>query len=455
MRRLLALFTACAVLALGGVIAGTLYLQRARANVIFTEQTVYGDPAEAADASLSFRAHLDYHLFWDVNVSLGAEPRTDADFRYYSDAHYPDYNPIRTPVSLYNEFPCQLDTDSAIETLSPLDQIIRELYDSAPIGREVEYTVRLADLYDYYPIAGNLFLDGMTIGWDEHTVEYYSETRGIALSAFADFFKIPVQADDVITLSLLRQSETSTQYGISQDTTYNFYTVSGQTENAFYLAINNQADGDRIIDTSEIPGGYGLYCVPLTVREKNTIPLAEEMYMCYPLSEDTHVFGIYADPTGERLCVFASEGTTSPRYTMTLIDCATMTELQHIVLSDSVYGYVTVFQAENCFALYLGEERIILLAQEDSGLYTVMLDTPFSPGAEKLYSLSSSAVIHWDGTRLLVTDFYDTFYNQSTNFYLAVYKAEGLVYYGNYTCSLSVGEDKDSVASISKAKLQT
>ena len=175
--------------------------------------------------------------------------------------------------------------------------------------------------------------------------------------------------------------------------------------------------------------------------------LIDELSMVYSLDPEDTVFGLHTNPDQTKLLLMTNENKVC---VLTVIDIETMKPLQRLQLAvlgeeDSVW---TTYYYDDFFALYLSGNQIAVVDMNENGEYEHRFTVNLTDEAEELYSLSTRAVMDWDGKSLVVSDFLSNSYYRENmdhskycSFYLSVYNETGLLYYGEYLSSLDVGND--------------
>ncbi|NLB42526.1 MAG: hypothetical protein GX815_09760, partial [Clostridiales bacterium] len=209
----------------------------------------------------------------------------------------------------------------------------------------------------------------------------------------------------------------------------------------------------NLIDTSFIPDGYGIYYLPYSenpiVKDGLNMSgiLIDELSMVYSLDPEDTVFGLHTNPDQTKLLLMTNENKVC---VLTVIDIETMKPLQRLELAvlgeeDSMWN---TYYYDDFFALYLTGNQIAVVDMNENGEYEHRFTVNLTDEAEELYSLSTRAVMDWDGKSLVVSDFLSNSYYRENmdhskycSFYLSVYNETGLLYYGEYLSSLDVGND--------------
>ena len=104
--------------------------------------------------------------------------------------------------------------------------------------------------------------------------------------------------------------------------------------------------------------------------------------------------------------------------------------------------YNQIWRNDGFFVIKTGD-HLRLLAPNAKGLYELKFISEYQCAVNESFAyIHSFAAMDFDGERLIVVNrLYEPLYNslELCDFYIAVYSAEGLLYYGEYESSLSKG----------------
>ena len=438
-----------------------------KANVTIKENIIYGDKSYANGVTVFTRAHYDEHLFWNTTYTIGDKNTTTTDYEFYYSAQYEygdkNYQGIMLDVDLKYGY----DLTTPYEECAGLQKAYRELYDETPMGSTGTKTIRLQDYYDYYPVRVSFALPGVI--WHGNDYENlrdddYKNERAV-WDAFNEFFKIPIP-DDLppieITITKSHNSSGTGSSGLAFDYWFNSQNV--YTNNQLFFSIGNKYDlkegnGTKYVDTSLIPGGYGLYAVNFkNVRnDSNTKGNATIFYpeyetgievdtlsMVFPLEQHQEVIYLTLSNDESKLLMFTKEyGITY----LTVIDVATMNQLQKIEITDA--KQFTFYEYDNCIVLN-GWEYISVIEKQEDGLcrlaFTVsrmkeVNDSNYQKGVATTMSFHNEKLVIVDRTG---DEIYPSL--ELCGFTVAVYDSSGLLYYGEYESSLSATTNPNDYA---------
>lgn len=442
MKRVIALSIALLVLLIAITSALSLKIDAQKDDVRFDENILFGDPASLEGLCVGMRAHYDDRLYWNVKYDPAASAVMECDYRFsLSDLH--EYGPYEhSGLSMYVSYFYEWDTDTPIEELEGLSIAYRELYDATPEGEEVEKSVYVKDYYEYYPLAFHIDLPSTVwaslrpsgeIGFRPGD-ELYEYKR------LCEYFKIPVLPYDKVTVTVDKDKSNGVMAQQGGSDSLSLYTRSTYTDDGVcYFSIYNRTNNGELIDTSHIPGGYGIYAVNFG-RDTGVYDsgvYADSLRTVYALDENVIVKHITTNKSQTKLLLFTLEDDLSASY-LTVIDIATMKEEQKLHIYD--YDVYETFEYEDFLVVY-ASDMLILLEVDASGEYKVKFSVPVPYAVDERFTyLDTLARMDYDGERLAVVgaledNRYGTF--DLCGFYLAVYDESGLVFYGEYNSSLS------------------
>ena len=243
------------------------------------------------------------------------------------------------------------------------------------------------------------------------------------------------------------------------------------TDDTCFFWFGNRTDKDRLVDTSRIPGGYGVYMLPYgplapdaeasAFYGGNTNEVYTDQLTCFfPVDPETRIEHLGLTPDKTRLLLHTVENNI---YYVTLIDCKTGDTLQKLAISDfePEDNYVNITETEDFVCIQQTQGRICVLTQDADGLYQLVLRSDYSP--DDLYSPVYATVraMAFDGKRLAIVNNDETVlanddnrtksylagttealitpdgtYVDNCGFILTVFDETGLAYSGGYVSSL-------------------
>ena len=470
MRKALAIFLALIILGTGCMCYGAAKIIPQRDDVQFTEEIIYGQKSAIQGTEVKIKAEYDNKLHWETTYTPGDQPQTSTEYTY-SPVDVDQECVSKGMLDMNNYFDIDWGWDDPNNKYPGLNRAYKELVDATPAGSEKSATIRLKNYEDYYPIHTIISLPMGEGHFDSETQIYYSrqEENGTvsieySLQYLKEFFKIPIIDTESMDLTVFKDEAgnvTTSHSGSSEvGDAYSMYTESVYTHNAGYFTFNTRTNQGEIIDTSLIPGGYGIYRLPYHHDEDNIVYFKEnDISMVYPLDPSVHVKGLLTDPADENLLLFTREDTSN---FLTVIDIETMETVQRL---DFTYGGPATsmhnFYVKDDYIVlstYTEQEEYITLLTalaDGSGIYQLEFSVPFInkeleiKGIQSTYWRNSSTIdaYDWNGSELIMcTTFYDNnspIY-ETCGFTLAVYDASGIQYLGKYNSSLFTGSGPGS-----------
>lgn len=439
MKKVVCLICVLTLLAVGGIVTVVKQVNQDKDTVTITEKAVYGDVALAEGISVDLKVHYDEHLLWDTRYEKDGTVKTDTKFQFSDQGlrwkyQYQDY-----PVSINVSYDSDLDLETPKEELSGLARAYREIYEQTEPGTETCKEVYVKDYYEYYPLFIRLVLPDNEIWLEERWVSdsagYVTGEREI-FDAFMNFFRIPVAEEDVIEVVVDRDQSNGMMTQNASSDYLQLYSESTITEDGMcYFTLNNHTADGGAMDTSLIPGGYGLYS--FRFGKPGTYSMsgvdADSLKMTYALQENITILHLTLNKEQTKLLLFTEE---AGEYFLSVIDRSTMTLNQKIRLE----GWGGIREYDD-FLVILGE-RLSLLAVNGEGAYELRFTIPTEhPECNALVKMTTDASMDYNGEHLIVADWLmEEDYNwiQSCNFDITICGPEGIGYYGVYRNSLAV-----------------
>lgn len=421
---------------------GTVYAQREAVEV---EQTVLqGDPALAEGVSLEMQSAMDRHLFWETRVTAGPEIACDTDYTYSAQKR------IRSYYSLFPETGLNVDIMGSAgiteewetEDMLGMQKPFNDVAARCPAGTEnYTETVRLRDYYEVYPlyVQSDLF-DLLPASTEADTFEFDGEqgTPELQLQALLRaYFPIPVPEDATLEIHV-DKDENGKIGGYGHGAPWTFDTSSVVREGGVYFVFSS-VPGQRPLNTSRFPLGYGVYFLPveLTATEtvdhqeaSTTIHFGDPVRVC-PVDPAVEYAYLYGKEEGAMYLFTQQQGTLS----LTVLDengaaVQTFPVLEDLEEEDRLSsvrlreGYLLAESARDRFRVVETAGGTCRAALEGS-LRAVWEEETLSPRY-------GEPALDYDGERLA----YVGEMSEGCACFLALYGPEGLEYLGTYALSL-------------------
>jgi len=451
---------------------GSMYAKMQDCRI--TEKTIVGDAAAAAGLSASFGMGLQNQLYWrNVFTYGGADDGADVQETAFSRKN-PFPADKKGPVP-YVRLTGYMTSGNALDDIltdpaegDPIRQEllaqvrqefftagaaerVQEIKRALPADGETTQDLKLKDIFRYYPIEGDL--TGTSIWAASLDNAVYASEDSVKLGQDLNhFLRIPIPETESSGFEVIKYPEGSLNFNYyqgkencsQQEDHFDFHSIACSTPDAVYFTFNTHTDDGDVVDTSLIPGGYGIYRLPYD-REKE-IFLSEKLEMVYALDPKKQYTDIYASPDGAKLFLvsqaarLAAVGVKEVQATAEIIDVRTMQcdRREEIVCSaDTALGYDA-----GDYLIFRGRSELCLYTYQD-GSYKkelMLADVDFRKPALQNLFYDNRCRTAYDGKRLSILGEADFDIEDDDNTMwlwetagtveVAVLDASGLAYYG-------------------------
>lgn len=451
---------------------GSMYAKMQDCRI--TEKTIVGDAAAAAGLSASFGMGLQNQLYWrNVFTYGGADDGADVQETAFSRKN-PFPADKKGPVP-YVRLTGYMTSGNALDDIltdpaegDPIRQEllaqvrqefftagaaerVQEIKRALPADGETTQDLKLKDIFRYYPIEGDL--TGTSIWAASLDNAVYASEDSVKLGQDLNhFLRIPIPETESSGFEVIKYPEGSLNFNYyqgkencsQQEDHFDFHSIACSTPDAVYFTFNTHTDDGDVVDTSLIPGGYGIYRLPYDWEKE--IFLSEKLEMVYALDPKKQYTDIYASPDGAKLFLvsqaarLAAVGVKEVQATAEIIDVRTMQcdRREEIVCSaDTALGYDA-----GDYLIFRGRSELCLYTYQD-GSYKkelMLTDVDFRKPALRNLFYDNRCRTAYDGKRLSILGEADFDIEDDDNTMwlwetagtveVAVLDASGLVYYG-------------------------
>lgn len=432
MRKSFILTLALVVLAVCGLGMGAGMIGATADDVVITEQVVAGDPAAAEGVRVQMRADCTSHLHWDTHYAVGAPDGTYTDFTFSRQG-------IQTNEEAYGNIEFYWIGNSSYSGAYDLSgedgeenapfgvKLFRAVAENTAPGSMHTEVLYVRDYYEYFPLDVHCYFSGTMSNATEKKIA----------DAMKAFFRIPVPEDCRVNVTVKKETDGSI-YEMSmenfEDTGLSLWTSSAVLNGVCYFTVNMAGDNGGSVDTRDIPGGPGVYCLTYGTEDIG-------LETAFPLDPAAMVYDLHLSADARRLLLTTVEDNT---YYLTVIDLQTMTELQKLpVLADAESnGYWCAHYEDDFFAMQFYSEplqQFVVISTPETGDYAIALQGSIDANDGVWNEYQPSVAMDFDGETLVIAapwlygierDY------QTKGFALSVYDASGLLYAGNYSNSL-------------------
>lgn len=474
MRKSLALVLVLLVFAIGGTYYVSADLLKEKDNVQITETVVLGDKSAVDGVTVERNVKYDKYIRWNTTYVVGEEPECDTVYtfdeygRLREEPNY-RYDGLQLYTDVIRGFD---DAEEDAEKLTGVDKAMKELFDQTEPGQEKSMIINLKDYLEFYEYEVLIDLPGDIAHYhinkediEEAFVRYSNNETYIAnleeelhiVETISEFFKIPVIDNHLYEITVSKDMNGNLYgwgYGsangggssgnvsmgstLPESDAFSLWALSAYTEDACYFTFSPYTDDGKLVDTSYIPGGFGIYCLPFD-KENRTVDV-DNLCMVYALDPTEDILNMHYDEKRNTI-LFLRHNEAGLGYRMTVFDADTMEVKQDILYSETGYG-AGIYMGDD-FIVLEGAEDIIVLSVDEDGNYRkeITCDVTGFVQEEAVGFLDFSYMdFDWDGEKLVfggpLNDSESRRYYQSCGFYLAAFDETGLIYYGTYESSL-------------------
>ncbi|MGN1156331.1 MAG: hypothetical protein ACI4TK_09165 [Agathobacter sp.] len=437
-------------------------------QVQFRENVIYGDKSVVEGVTIERNVKYNRNLYWNTRYTVGKTPAIDTDFTYYPFGKGEEWKNLNSALYFYSfdgNVLNETETDENIDSVDRkgLSKAFFELIKEAPAGTTTTKQIYLKDYAEYYGVDGIEF-NLSNFNYFIHRSSSRQEKEKQILDAFEVFFRIPVLEDEQYIIGVHKDEKGKvTGYGyvsntggmsvddmeissLPTDTRGDSFSLGVMnvvcTEDTCYFTFYPFTEEGKIVDTSLIPGGYGIYSFQYDA-EKETIDTSS-LKLAYSL-EPTGYVSLELDTDGN-LLIFTEDDT---QFYLTVVDLATMQQKQQLA-----YGYIpdeknlarAYWVMEDFLIAQYSYEEAMIFSKNEAGTYQKEYTIPaeVTEVSTTAYFLTGGDCCYdWDGKRLLVAGSLrgdEAYWQELCGVYLAVFDETGLIYYGEYYSTLDSSE---------------
>ena len=255
------------VLALGGTCFAAVKLYHQRDDVTLTERTAWEKKDVLQDLSMQINLVYQDRLRWSTKVSMKNTEEAVTEFES-------SLAPIYTDIRRYTGLSMDLFLDTAMvqenilqEKTEGVTKAYAQLAETIGANEEAEAEIYLKDYVELYPYSIQLYLPGTDIyrnpEWSNETVK--QEQERYVIEKINDFFRIPVLEEERHSISIGKNQQGEiyhTGSGNGESDFFYMWTFNALAEDALYITFDTHSRDGVVVDTSLIPGGYGIYRLP-------------------------------------------------------------------------------------------------------------------------------------------------------------------------------------------------
>lgn len=417
--------------------------------VTWEQNTLMGDPAVVNGLNIQTRNAYYRRLLWETSCTLDDELDPVTEFDFSNESHDYGYSGRRSSDMYFYPFTsigeCYGDSlTDAVKEKYP--ELVKDFTDSIENTEQYgEFTINLADYMDYYALEGEITIENYVFRFTEFSLNYDITDEKLT-RAINDYIKIPM--DDLIIRYTVdkRTSGLSMGFEAFSDCPYG---IGVAAADAVYFTFDAVGDNGQILDTSLIPGGYGIYRLAYTLDESGVHFDYDSIETVFSLDPGEDLLGLELSYDGKRLHLQSWKD--SILY-LRVYDLETMNLIQRLEIAqeqDDCYlrvtqhdGFYTILEYQHDNE---NQDTLRVLEEQADGTFTVEFTVPMNHASVSLTDVTLldyySMAIAYNGEVLAVafnaTQEKIYWKMKACDFLILAYDAGGMIYAGEYQVNLS------------------
>ena len=475
MKKALAITLILVIVSAGVITYTTGSFQSALKKVGFVQTDYIGDIAAMDGVSLMLRSSLQRRQFWNIRADF-----TDGDVsydvktefsqnaaKYVQDDSYCGVSMYPDAFVHYNFNSENSEMTKTYENLNEFEKMVYDYIRECPDTGSFQKRVRLSDYDGYYSfnVVFDIGAQGATgiFTFGENSYEEGS-LEAEAFDAFKSYFRIPFAEDHYTTIHVEKDSGNLVMAGIYEEdddckTAYTGgYSTGTVGENACYFTISNRTNQGALLDTSLIPGGYGIYMLPYEIKGKGNVMLSEsdfkfdELDTFVQLNEEAVVDNLAMSQDKSKLFV---QYMLDDKLVVSTFDASTgelVKEVEVTEVSDD--DWFRFYEGEGFYAVFNNSEITLLTENEDGALTPEFKafqnsDFEFFPPFESLWNTK----MEYDGSRLVIAGFAQIYKDKNgeltytarydNSYFVCAVSEDGILYFGAFESDLDKANLRD------------
>ena len=368
MRRKTVIFLVLVVILAFGAVYVNMDINDLGDEAAYKLKDLYGDPEVLDGIELSMDGGFRYRFFWENKLRFDDGKVSIKSNDFHIDPSYGSTLDIIDPHEIQDLIRIDIcdDVYTYCSFVRYWDEGIKTIGDELLSGDKNNVTFRLKDYVDFYTFSGEL-----KIGFYNKNMKLWNlfDDEGISkydddFIAFNEFFRIPVLENEVYNAEIEKSSVSSDKYvNVSESDRddcdrFQFYSYMEYINGKVYMFFNDRTSRGDHVDTSHIPGGYGIYSFGFKDEENKTNePDMTTLRNVLKLEGGTTILDIIPASDDKHLEIFTIEGN---KLTVRSLD----TDTDEITDSEVVWDDMTGEEIERIFS-YDGRVNKIIYSSED------------------------------------------------------------------------------------------
>ncbi|MBP3569243.1 MAG: hypothetical protein J6K04_08780 [Lachnospiraceae bacterium] len=457
MKKLWIVFVGLLVLGIGTLVVLPGFVLQEADKVQITEHVLSGDSATVEGVTVTGYSHYNGQLFWNTVYTAGEEATVETEYDFSVDqklsrnrADSFSWNQERGygcfqwmsglsggwgmssngGLSITNDNIERRELTAAYEALAA----------ETKAGEENSKMICLNDYMTYYPLEINL--------QDSGSVRYSFNTEELS-EAYASYFKIPIE--EIIDYEIKMEKDENGKIislgGGVKEFRFQWNVASVCTDTDIYFTFCPYSGGKRL-DTSLIPGGFGIYRQPYRTENGETIIQPEKLEVVYALSDDFYAGDtLLLDVNARDQLLILTDNETETCFQVVDLETLELVQEGKFPHAEADARFVQVVRVTDEFLVLHYEKNYFTVVdwQEDRGYAHQFTMQVAQDDVIYNFYWQNQNDFDWNGEQLIFTCYSMNQFSvaETCNFDLAVYDATGQIYHGLYTNSLATEQEYD------------
>ncbi len=461
MRKKLVLFLILLVMVGAGAAYCVMMIHKPLDMVSYREHTLYGDKSYADGLVYNKRDYLLDHAMWTDEIRFTKDAMkvnteyeySNKDLSYLVDIENSDSGDY---LYLSNSMYFNGDSGDYDTADAGVKKLLTEMEAETLAGESKSKTIHLKDYMEYYTINIEMNIPGLSYVTAMDTCILPASDEYVeAVGMIRDFFRIPVLESEVYEVTMDKDEDGNVIYAevnmADNQDHFILGTYSMISDDACIFWFDNYFSDRGPIDTSEIPGGYGVYVLPFTMdpaTSESTLH-AEDLKVFYPVNANQRILNVDLTKDQNNLLVHIAE---DGRYKIAILDVKNGDLKQKIDLCayDEDYYYESLADADHDLQYCMiaaNYNSFYCIKKKTYGKWEVAIRSEKQFQDAEFEGFAVSYISAYDGERLALIN-YDWGRDEKErwsfgcDFNLQIFDHSGLVYAGSYESSL---EDANQV----------
>ena len=365
----------------------------------FILETVFGDQGSLDGTEIRLLDDITNTCFWDSRVKfvdgrLITETSTEPQEDYIP--HYVNYNEEEERNNIYYDLYPSEGIGDYLDYGEYVFDETKEMGDAVLASGKDELSIKPSDYCDYYKynwiIVHNYGYWYLTTGQKKAEGDKISGSVALDenMAKFADFFKIPIVKDETYSVEKVEDDDegpVEIYYNVDLNYNHEYFILKMKSafgQNKAFLYFSNRTSKGNRVDTSQIPGGYGVYSFDFAqgVNGKESVaPDMDTLRVVLPLDENTIIKKIAISSDEKYLYVFTLEGKDLVLYIVDTETCEVASNKvlwggmdEEVVPNNSDYavsGEINIYSPKE---LEMLENDLFFAAQDGKGFRVIKID---------------------------------------------------------------------------------